>query len=138
VGTDCDIGGVVAVAPRAPDRALSPATRRAAPGQLPAALPRTRFDTRSRHPVGIWAGPRGWAPRTAQPGAPDVPKRPVAGGGSVPQGMKKPGSIGYAEMPSIRARASSAPYGCRYGSQRGSLWPVPMMRQARPEGGAGL
>lgn len=45
---------------------------------------------------------------------------------------------GQAEMPSIRARASSAPYGCRYGSQRGSRWPVPMMRQARPVGGAGL
>lgn len=26
-----------------------------------------------------------------------------------------------AEMPSIRAIASSAPYGCKYGSQRGSL-----------------
>jgi len=43
-----------------------------------------------------------------------------------------------AEMPSIRANASSAPYGCKYGSQRGSLWPVPMMRQASPVGGAGL
>jgi hyaluronoglucosaminidase len=48
---------------------------------------------------------------------------------------RKPGS--QADMPSIRARASSAPKGCRYGNQRGSLCPVPMIRQARPDGGAG-
>lgn len=49
---------------------------------------------------------------------------------------RRPGR--QAEMPSIRAMASAAPYGCKYGNQRGSRWPVPMMRQARPVGGAGL
>ena len=43
----------------------------------------------------------------------------------------------YADTASIRARASSAPYGCKYGSQRGSRWPVPMIRHASPDGGAG-
>jgi hypothetical protein len=50
---------------------------------------------------------------------------PVAGqtaqrrGADVAADMTKARS--QADMPSIRAIASSAPYGCRYGSQRGSL-----------------
>lgn len=119
---------------------------------LSAASPRTREATVLAWPV--QAGPQlgAWAAALALyvlgPGctrhvAP-APKDPAADHGAHRAGHGVPGPGVHkspdrqAEMPSIRAIASSAPYGCRYGSQRGSLCPVPMMRQASPVGGAGL
>ena len=72
-----------------------------------------------------------------------MPFRPPLGRrphGKAPSGTKGGRTFegpDQAEMPLIRAKSSSAPYGRRYGIHRGSRCPVPMIRHARPVGGAG-
>lgn len=77
------------------------------------------------------------APDTRRIRVRDVERHPPQGPGPGPLRADTVMARSQADLPSIRAMASSAPYACRYGSQRGSLCPVPMIRHASPEGGAG-